>query len=106
MGMLKFEVPHALAKDEAKKRIEALLAYWARKYGVKSQWTGDGAKLNGKAMGITIDATLQVAEGKVGGESTDPGMLLRGQAQKYLTRKFADFLDPKKSLGELEKEEA
>ncbi|MFZ5468356.1 MAG: polyhydroxyalkanoic acid system family protein [Myxococcota bacterium] len=102
MGMLKFEVPHTLSKDEAKKRVEALLRHWGTKYGVKAQWAGDRATLAGKAMGVSIDGHLEVLEGKVGGEATDPGMLLRGQAQKYLTRKFGDYLDPQKSLADVE----
>ncbi len=101
MGMLKFEVSHALPKDEAKKRVEALVAYWAKKYGMKADWTGDGARVAGKAMGINLDATFSVTDRKVGGEATDPGMLLRGQAQKYITRKFSDYLNPARTLDDL-----
>jgi hypothetical protein len=105
MGMLKFEVPHALTREEAKKRVEALLGYWGKKYGVKASWTGDSATMSGKAMGVTLDATLTVFDTRVGGEATDPGLLLRGQAQKYLTRKFGDYLDPKKSVEQLSRGE-
>lgn len=96
--MLKFEVPHGLPVEEAKKRVEALLAAWNKKYGVKAVWTGDTAKLEGSAMGVSVNGHLTVLAGKVGGESTDPGILLRGQAQKYLTRKFGEYLDPSRSL--------
>ncbi len=101
MGMLKFEVPHSLTKVEAKKRIEALLAYWSGKYGMRCEWNGDGAKISGKAVGVTIDAHLTVTDHIVGGEARDPGLLLRGQATKYLRTKLADFLDPKKSSGDV-----
>jgi hypothetical protein len=94
MGMMKFEVPHQLSRDEAKKRVGQLLDYWAQKYGVKSSWSGDRATINGKAMGLTINADLTVAEGKVGGEATDPGFLFREKAKKYLTQKFNAYLDP------------
>jgi|CXWL01.1.fsa_nt_gi hypothetical protein len=103
MGMLKFEVPHTLSVEEAKKRVEALLSAWNRKYGVKATWTGETAKLEGAAMGVSVNGHLTVFAGKVGGESTDPGMLLRGQAQKYLTRKFGEYLDPTKSLDAVTK---
>lgn len=105
MGMIKFEVPHTLSKDDARARVEALVGYWQRQYGVRTDWSGDRARIAGKVMGITLDANLEVAAGKVGGEATDPGMLLRGQAQKYLTRKFNDYLDPKRSLDELRRSE-
>jgi len=101
MGRLKFDVPHTVGKDEAKKRVDALFGYWGKKYGVKAQWNGDAAKVAGKAMGVSIDADLTIHDNKVGGEASDPGMLLRGQAQKYLTRKFNEYLDPKKPLDQL-----
>jgi Putative polyhydroxyalkanoic acid system protein (PHA_gran_rgn) len=101
MGMIKFEFPHALATDEAKKRVEALLAYWSRKYGVKASWSGEKATMNGKAMGFSFDGWLVVDGKRVGGEASDPGMLLRGQASKYLTRKLGEYLDGKRQLSEI-----
>lgn len=105
MGMLKFEVPNSLPTEEAKKRVEALLSYWNRKYGVSSEWAAMAATMKGKAMGVKIDGTLQVEGHRICGEASDPGMLLRGQAQKYLTRKFSEYLDPAKSLEEIIKGE-
>lgn len=98
MGFIKFEVPHALPIEDAKKRVEALLSYWNRKYGVTSAWTGVNATMKGKAVGVTIDGKLAVEAKRIAGEASDPGMLLRGQAQKYLVRKFAEYLDPTRSL--------
>jgi hypothetical protein len=96
--MLKFEVPNTLPVEEARKRVEALLAYWNRKYGITAQWSGVRAAMKGKAVGVSVDGNLEVLGSKVAGEASDPGMLLRGQAQKYLTRKFAEYLDATKSL--------
>jgi hypothetical protein len=101
MGMLKFEVPSVLPVEDARKRVEALLGYWGRKYGVKSSWEGIKATMKGKAVGVSIDGHLHVHADKIAGEASDPGMLLRGQAQKYLTRKFAEYLDPKRSLEQI-----
>ena len=53
----------------------------------------------------TIDGKLTVEAGKIAGEASDPGMLLRGQAKKYLERKFSEYLDPTKSLEQLIKNE-
>ena len=64
------------------------------KYGVKVNWVGDGAKIAGKVMGITLSATLQVLGGKVSGEATDPGFLLRDKALKYLRERFETHLSP------------
>lgn len=101
MGMLKFEVPHSLPKDEVKKRVEQLLLYWGNKYGVKADWQGEGAKLVGKVMGIQLDASFVITDNAVSGEGTDPGLLLRGQAKSYLQKKFGEVLDPGKSLDDV-----
>jgi len=105
MGMLKFEVPSSLPVEDARKRVEALLAYWKRKYGVTSAWTGVCATMKGKAVGVTIDGKIEVEARRIAGEASDPGMFLRGQAKKYLLRKFAEYLDPNRSLDQLIKNE-
>ena len=103
MGTMKFDVPHSLPKAEARQRVERLLQYWKDKYGVQSNWSGDGAKVNGKVMGISLDANFTVADGTIQGEGTDPGMLLRGKAKSYIQDKFSTVLDPKKSLDDVNK---
>lgn len=105
MGSMKFEVPHTLSKDDAKKRIEQLTHYWQSKYGIQSNWQGDGASMLGKVMGIKLEAKFSVTDTAVQGEGTDPGMLFRDKAKKYLTHKFSTFLDPSKSLEDLKKAE-
>ena len=94
MGMMKFEVSHTLPRDEAKKRIQTLLDHWRTKYGVKTDWEGEQARVTGKVMGIQLDANFQVTDRAVAGEGTDPGLLLRTQAKSYLQRKFGAVLDP------------
>jgi hypothetical protein len=104
MGTMKFDVPHNLPKDEVKKRIDLLLKYWGGKYGVKSAWQGEqDAKVDGKVMGISLDAKFKITDSGVEGEGTDPGMLLRGKAKSYLQEKLATALDPAKSLSDVEK---
>jgi Putative polyhydroxyalkanoic acid system protein (PHA_gran_rgn) len=95
-----FHVSHALPRGEARARIEKLTETWSR-HGVQSKWKGDEAELDGKVLGMHLVATLKVTDTQVGGEATDPGMLLRGKAKKYLTEKFAHYLDPKKALADL-----
>jgi putative polyhydroxyalkanoate system protein len=95
MGMMKLEVPHALSKDEARKRVEALLRYWTEKYGVQTTWNGDAVSVSGRFIGMSLHAQMVVGDSKVGGEASDPGLLFREKARQYLTRKFNDYLDPK-----------
>ncbi len=101
MGMMKFDIPHSLPKEEVKKRVDQLLQYWGGKYGVKADWQGEGAKIVGKVMGIQMDASFVITDKAVEGEGTDPGMLLRGQAKSYLQKKFGMVLDPNKSLDQV-----
>ncbi len=102
MATMKFDVSHTLPKDEAKQRVQKLVDYWHAKYGVQCTWEGERAHVNGKVMGINLDANFEVRDDCVTGEGTDPGMLLRGQAKKYIQGKFDTFLDPKKSAADLD----
>ena len=101
MGTIKFDVPHSLPIEEAQKRVAKLTALWATQYGIKTQWVGNDARVAGKVKGLTLDAAVQVTGSAVNAEATDPGLLLRGPAKKYLTSQFAAYLDPKKSLADL-----
>ncbi|MET0401586.1 MAG: polyhydroxyalkanoic acid system family protein [Cystobacter sp.] len=103
MGTMKFEIPHTLNKDQARQRVEQLLAYWKSKYGVQSNWSGDGAKVSGKVMGISLDANFTITDGVIQGEGTDPGMLLRGKAKSYIQDKFSSVLDSSKSIDDVNK---
>ena len=98
---MEFHVPHSLPRAEARARMEKLTVAWSR-HGVQSTWQGDEAHLDGRVMGMHLVATLRVTDTQVGGEATDPGMLLRGQAKKYLTEKFARYLDPATPLADLD----
>ena len=102
MGKMKLDIPHTLDKAEAKQRVEKLLGYWSNKYGVTAQWAGDAAKLSGKVMGIQLSADLEVRDGRVDGEASDPGFLFREKAKRYLTEKFSHYLDPNRPLGDLD----
>lgn len=99
--MLKFEVPHRLPKDEALTRARKLLAHWGAKYGVATVWTGESCTIDGKVMGITLQGHLTITENAVTGEATDPGMLFRSKAKKYLEEKFNAALDPDKKPEDL-----
>jgi hypothetical protein len=101
MGKLKLDIPHTLPRAEARQRVERLIQYWSHKYGVTARWAGDAAKLSGRVLGVSLSADLEVRDGKVDGEASDPGFLLREKARKYLTEKFASYLDPSKQLSDL-----
>ncbi len=99
---MKFEHPHSLGKEEAKRRIERLSSHWQARYGVAVAWFGDSARLTGAAKGIAFDATLTVADTHVAAEGTDPGILMRALVTGYFKRKLTDYLNPSKSIDDLE----
>ena len=91
---MKFDHPHTLGKDEAKRRVEQLANYWKTRYGVAVDWSGDSARLVGAVKGVTFDATLTFREQMVDATGTDPGMLMRAITTAYLKKKLAIYLDP------------
>jgi hypothetical protein len=101
MGMLKFDVTHQLSKDEALRRAKKLLEHWGTKYGIQTRWEGDTAHLDGKVMGITLQGHMTITPSGVNGEASDPGMLFRNKARKYLEEKFAEALDPTRNVDDL-----
>lgn len=103
MGMMKFSVPHTLSQEEAQKRLEALIAHWSQKYGIQHRWTGPTASVSGKVMGMNLDASVRVSGQSIDGETSDPGILLRGQAKKYLEERLRKYLDPARSVADLHK---
>jgi hypothetical protein len=102
LKMLSLEVSHALSREAAKRRMELLIQRWERKYGLRSTWVGDTARLSGTIMGIPLQATLEVSDQSVHGEANDPGMLFRHKAKKYLEEKLGWYLDPSKTPEGLE----
>ncbi|MFN0061709.1 MAG: polyhydroxyalkanoic acid system family protein [Myxococcaceae bacterium] len=99
--MLTFETSHSLSKAAARERVEALLRHWATKYGVQVAWEGDRVGVRGNVMGVALDAKLEISDARVFGQGTDPGLLLRGQARKYIERKLGEYLSPQASLESL-----
>lgn len=89
-----FKVPHAHSREEAHARVQYMLDYWKRRYGVKSAWDGDHAVLQGRIMGVQFKGWLEVKDGEVGGEATDPGFLWRGMAHKYVEGKLKKYMHP------------
>lgn len=89
-----FKVPHAHSRTEAHARVQYMLDYWKRRYGVKSAWDGDHAVLQGRIMGVQFKGWLEVKDDEIGGEATDPGFLWRGMAHKYVEGKLKKYMHP------------
>ena len=92
---MNIEHNHNFAQDEAVTRVKALADYMTARHGMQVQWlTEDSFRLSGKYKVVAIDATIAVRDGKIAVHGKDPGMLWRGPAKAYITKKIEQYLDP------------
>ncbi len=103
---MRIEESHTFTAEEAQKRLKLLVESWEKKVGLNVKWEGPMVKVNGKAMGITIQADVRVEPTRIIAEGADPGMLFRSAAVSYLKRKFGEYFDPKVTLDDLAKRSA
>lgn len=89
------KVAHAFTKKEAHARLQQLVDYWKSRFGVRQEWTGERVLVSGSIIGVDFKAFLEVRDGAVQCESTDPGRLWRGFAQDYVSKKLKKYLHPK-----------
>jgi hypothetical protein len=91
---LNLKVAHDFTRDLARERITQLLAYWAERFGVKSEWHGFRVFLTGTILGIGIKALFEIEEGAVVAMAEDPGTILSGTARRYVDNKLRKYLSP------------
>lgn len=92
---------HNFSQDEAKSRIELLLAYWKDKYGLAYTWTDQKATVNGKVKGIEFDGSLEVESARVCAD-IDVGFLAEKLGgRQYVEHKVDTYLDAAKDLDAL-----
>lgn len=91
---LHFAIGHHLKQEDAVTRMAQLLDYWGSRFGVRNEWSGNRAFIEGQIMGIDFRARLDVGDRTVGGEFNDPGVLLRGSAEDYIRKKVQKYLHP------------
>jgi len=93
---------HQFAQDEAKARVKALAEYMSVRHGMQVEWTSeDSFRMQGKYKIVNIDATIALAPNKVQVTGKDPGMLWRGPAKAYITKKLEQYLNPAAQLDSL-----
>jgi len=84
---------HGFSQEEAKSRIELLLAYWKEKYGLSYTWTEQKATVNGKVKGIEFDGSLEVGDARVFAD-IDVGFLAEKLGgRQYVEHKVDTYLD-------------
>ena len=103
MGKMKIEHPHSFEQAEARERLTAMGDYLKKQAGIDVTWKDDqNASFAGKYGPLTFDGAVTIQPKKVEFEGKDPGFLLRGQAEKYIKGKLAHYLDPSKTVAQLQ----
>ncbi|WP_428267730.1 polyhydroxyalkanoic acid system family protein [Haliangium sp.] len=95
------EYAYDLPLDDARARLEALGEYLTNRHGLRVQWSGDQATVNGKYLVVKIEGEMKLTPGRVRFSGRDPGMLWRKKAKDYLHGKLATYLDPRTPVDEL-----
>lgn len=99
---MEIEHKHSFGHDEAKSRARALAEYMSNRHGMQVEWTGDDAfRMRGKYKVVSVDVNVKVDPDRVQVTGKDPGMLWRGPAKAYVTRKIEQYMDPSVGLDSL-----
>jgi hypothetical protein len=88
-------IGHKFTTAEAHMRVQQLLDYWKARFGVTQTWSGERVAVSGSIVGVDFHAILEVSDGQVQCESTDPGGMWRGFARDYVAKKLRKYLHPK-----------
>lgn len=88
-------VGHKFSTAEAHVRVQQLLDYWKSRFGVTQKWSGERVWVSGSIVGVDFHAILEVSDGQVQCESTDPGGMWRSFARDYVSKKLHKYLHPK-----------
>lgn len=99
MPAFQTEVPHHLPADEAKSRVDSLLASIEDQYpgvvsNLQSQWEANVLSIAFTAFGFNVKSNLTVEDQKVGVAGNIPltAMPLKSKIQATITEKLSELL--------------
>jgi len=93
---------HPFSKEEALARVHALTDYWAKKYGVRTDWSGDRAKIAGKVNGVKFDGQITVEDSRISGDIKAGFLAEKLGGRQYVEGKLGEYLSPATSLERLQ----
>lgn len=99
---MKLNHPHSLPQEEAQARVAALCLYWDTKYGTRTQWTGNQAKITGKVRGFKFNGTFSVEPTCLAASVKVSLLAEKIGGSAYVKRKVALYLDPAVPLESLQ----
>mgnify|MGYP002639802996 CR=1 FL=1 len=100
-GSVQIAHSHCLSDDDARQRVVALTDYWSTRYAMTGAWKGERYQISGKTKGIRFDAVFSLAPGRVE-VAVEVPFFARKIGRDYVERKLRDYLDPARSLADLQ----
>lgn len=101
MPKVSLTVPHELGEDEARNRIQQLLADVREKYGrqvsdIREEWNGNSCDLGWKSMGMGMSATIQIHPSDVSVDGNMPMafMAFKGKMEQLVRDRVTQALAP------------
>jgi hypothetical protein len=101
MPKVSLTVPHELGQDEARDRIQHLLADVREKYGkqvsdIREEWNGNSCDLAWKSMGMGMSATIQINPSDVSVDGNMPMafMAFKGKMEQLVRERVTQALAP------------
>ena len=102
MGFYQDRYPYSMPQEEAVRRVRALTDYWDTRYGTRTEWTGNRGRIRGRAFRIAFDATFTINPEVMLGEMKVSFLAVKMGGRKYLKSKLDEYLDPQKTVEELQ----
>lgn len=101
MPKVNMVIPHELSQDEARARMEHLLADVRAKYGhqvsdIREDWNGNSCDLGWKSMGMGMSTNIQVNPSDVTIDGTMPMafMAFKGKIEQLVRDRVIQALAP------------
>ncbi len=98
---MKITKPHSFSADDAVARLRALTQYWDSRYGTRTSWTGNAARIVGKVKGIKFDGKFSVADSSLNADVKVGFLAEKMGGRGYVEHKLEQYLDPNTTLDAL-----
>jgi putative polyhydroxyalkanoate system protein len=94
-------IPHTLAKDEARSRLDRFIEMLTAKSGnqvsdLQQSWEGDTLKFHFKTYGITIDGGITVGDNELSlsGDIPFAAMMFKGKIESEIREQLERIIKP------------
>ena len=91
---MKISKPHSFSAEDAAARLRALTTYWDTKYGTRTSWTGNSARIQGKVKGIKFDGTFNIGDSSLDADVKVGFLAEKMGGRGYVEHKVEQYLDP------------